>query len=314
MGNPTVTPLQEIFHPGGFIVSLANGHRSFDQGTILSGSGKVLPGTVLGKVTTGASATSAALGTNTGNGVFGAVTLTTVPTQPGSYDVAFSDATHFTVTAPDGSTSTGTTGVAFSALGIGFTITAGATPMVAGDGFTIAITQAVGSPTAAASAKAGNTGNATSSAVTTTGYAPILGNYRVTMIKANTNLGTFEVEDPTGQLIGHGVVATAFSGGGISFTIADGATDFVEGDSFVVTVAAGSGKWRPWDPSHVDGSQNVAGIMFGYKDATSADKSAAIVVRSCEVNASELVWPTGMNAATITLGQAGLAALGIIAR
>jgi hypothetical protein len=35
MGNPTVTPLQEAFHEGGFIVSLANGHRSFDQITLL---------------------------------------------------------------------------------------------------------------------------------------------------------------------------------------------------------------------------------------------------------------------------------------
>lgn len=314
MGNPTVTPLVEAFHDGGFLVSVANGHRSFDQITLLSGAGKVLPGTVLGQVSTGTSATSAALGTNTGNGVFGAVSLTTVATQIGAYSLVYTDATHFTVTAPDGDSSTGVNGTPFSALGIGFTMTTGATPMVAGDGFTITVSLKVGAPTAASAANAGNTGNSTSSAVTVTGYAPILGNYKITFIKANTNLGTFQVEDPTGQVIGHGVVGTAFSGGGISFTIADGSTDFLEGDQFVVTVAAGSGKYVQWNPSAIDGSQTVAGILYGYKDATSSDKAATAVVRSAEVNLSELIWPTGANAATITAGVAGLKAIGVLAR
>jgi hypothetical protein len=53
MGNPTVTPLVETLHDGGFIVSVANGHRSIDQIT-LTGAAKVLAGTVLGQVTTGA--------------------------------------------------------------------------------------------------------------------------------------------------------------------------------------------------------------------------------------------------------------------
>ncbi len=44
-------PLTEGPRPGEFIMSEANWHRSRDTITIVAGSGKVLPGTVLGKVT-----------------------------------------------------------------------------------------------------------------------------------------------------------------------------------------------------------------------------------------------------------------------
>lgn len=50
MGDPTVTPLAENWHDGGFIVSEANGHMSRETVT-LSGATKVLAGTVLGKIT-----------------------------------------------------------------------------------------------------------------------------------------------------------------------------------------------------------------------------------------------------------------------
>lgn len=313
MGNPTYTPLQESWHDGGFLVSQANGHRHVDQGILQAGA-KVFAGTLLGLALTGTTAAAAALGTNTGNGTVGAVTLTTVATQVGVYSLVYTSATAFTVTAPNGATATGTNGVAFSALGIGFTMTTSGTPMVAGDGFTITVTGVVGKPTAASVANVGNTGNSTSSAVTTTGYAATAGAYVVTFLKANTNLGTFEVTDPNGKTIGKGVVGTAFTGGGLSFTITDGSTDFVEGDQFTITVAAGSGKFRAWDPAAVDGSSTVAGILFGTKNATSADKACLVVARAAEVNQSELIFPTGSNAAVIAAGVAGLKALGIIAR
>lgn len=313
MTSPTVTPLSEAFHNGGFIVSEANGHRSRDPVTLLSGLA-YLAGMVMGTVTTGLTAAAAALGTNVGNGTFGAVTLVTTATQVGVYSLVYTSATAFTVTAPDGDSSTGTNGVAFSALGIGFTMTTGATPMVAGDGFTITVTGAVGKPTAASVANGGNTGNSTSSAVTTTGYAPAVGVYKVTFARAVTDLGTFVVEDPDGAVIGHGVVGTAYAGGGLSFTIADGSTDFVGGDQFTVTVAAGSGKATQWNPSAVNGSQIVSGVLFASKNAVSADQPGLLMARSCEVNASELVWPTSANAATITAGIAALARLGIVTR
>lgn len=138
MGNPTVTPLYEQWHDGGFIVSEAGGHISRDTIT-LSGGVKVLPGTVLGQQSIGTSATAAALGTNTGNGTFGTITVGT-GVQQGVYSVEFDDATHYIVSAPNGQeVGHGTTGVAFSAGGLGFTITAGGTAFAPADSFNVTV-------------------------------------------------------------------------------------------------------------------------------------------------------------------------------
>lgn len=140
MGNPTVTPIAENFHIGGFIVSEARGHLSRDQVVVLSGQ-NVLAGTVLGRQLVGATAAALALGTNTGNGTFGAITVGGLA-QLGAYSVEFDDATHFVVSDPGGlEVGHGTTGVAFSAGGLGFTITAGGTAFVPGDSFTVTVTQ-----------------------------------------------------------------------------------------------------------------------------------------------------------------------------
>lgn len=310
MGNPTYTPFQENWHNGGFLVSQANGHQSIEQGA-LTGGVKVFAGTVLGTVLSALTAVAAALGANTGNGTFGAITAQAAPaTMIGVYNILFSSATAFTVTAPDGQTATGSTGVAFSALGIGFTITAGGTAFVAGDNFTVTTTAAPGNPGITSAAGGTNTGNGTLGSLTAAGYAAKAGVYSVEFDDATH----FVVSDPTGAEIGHGTTGVAFKAGGLSFTITAGGTAFVPGDSFTVTVAAGSGKYKPFDPANVDGSQVPSGILFATKDVTSADKPCAVVVRLAEVNASELVWPAGMSAAAITAAQAQLKALTIIPR
>jgi hypothetical protein len=302
-------PLFEQWHPGGFLVSTARGKRYIDRG-LIGGGAKIYPGTVLGLQTTGATAVAAALGTNTGNGTFGAITPVTVPTQIGVYSVLFTAATAFTVTAPSGATATGSTGVAFSALGIGFTITAGGTAFAAGDTFAITTTAIVGKPTAAAVAGGTNVGNGTSSAVTTNGYAPTLGVYTVEFDDATH----FIVSAPNGQEIGHGTTGVAFSGGGLNFTITAGGTAFLPGDSFTVIVSAGAGLWVTCTATAVDGSQNAAGICFGLSDASLNNIHGAIVTRACEVNISELVWDPSMNATSQANALAQLAVLGIIGR
>lgn len=302
------SPLIEQWHAGGFLVSQPRGHRHIDR-VMITGGAKVYPGTVMGQQTTGATAVAAAIGTNTGNGTFGTITPVSVPTQIGAYSVVFSSATAFTVTAPSGATAAGTTGVAFAALGIGFTITAGGTAFVAGDSFTITTTAAVGKPTAVAVAGT-NTGNGTCSAVTTNGYAPVVGVYTVEFDDATH----FMVSAPNGQEIGHGTTGVAFSAGGLNFTITAGGTAFLPGDSFSVTVAAGVGKWVPCTATAVDGSQNAAGICFALSDASLNDVNGAMVTRSCEVNKSELVWDPSMNAASQAAALVLLQALGIIAR
>lgn len=92
----------------------------------------------------------------------------------------------------------------------------------------------------AAAALGSNTGNGVMGAVTVTAGA-MIGNYVVTVIEPGANAGIFNVIDPYGREIGHGVVGSAFSAGGLAFTLADGATDFVSGDAFTLPVTPTAG-------------------------------------------------------------------------
>lgn len=126
-----------------FLISEANNHRSRDNIIVTQTGTAVKSGTLLTKVDTATTGTAAANAGNTGNPTFGTITVGAAG-KPGVYDVTFTAATKFDVEDPDGiKIGTGTTGVAFSKAGIGFTLTAGGTPAVAGDGF--AITVAAGS-------------------------------------------------------------------------------------------------------------------------------------------------------------------------
>jgi hypothetical protein len=167
----------------------------------------------------------------------------------------------------------------------------------------------------AGSAVAGgsNTGDGTMGAITVGGDAQV-GDYVLTITEAAANAGAFQVVDPQGDVVGLGNVAAAFSGGGLAFTLADGATDFAVGDTFTITVAAGSGKAKEWNPANTDGSQFVYGVLFDNVDASTADKPGVIIRRDAEVTAAELQWFSGANASQIATGTAGLAALTILAR
>lgn len=166
---------------------------------------------------------------------------------------------------------------------------------------------------ASSAAQAGNVGNGVMGAITMgAGAAP--GLYRVEVVTAAANAGTFDVFNPAGDFVGQGTVGVAFNAGGIAFTLADGGTDFAAGDGFNITVAAGSGKYKEYNPGNLDGSGVVAGILWDDCDATAADVHAAAVVRDCEVNQGELTWFSGASGGQITAGIAGLTALGVICR
>lgn len=84
---------------------------------------------------------SAAVAGNTGNGTVTGAAAGGSASIGGAYSVTFTDATHFTVTDPNGRiVGKGTTGVAFTSTGVNFTITAGGTPFVKGDAFTMTAT------------------------------------------------------------------------------------------------------------------------------------------------------------------------------
>lgn len=166
---------------------------------------------------------------------------------------------------------------------------------------------------ASAAAFAGNTGNGAMGAITV-GAGAKVGDYKLLVIEPGANAGVFSLEDPDGNIVKSGVVAGAFSAGGLSFTLADGSTDFISGDGFTITVAAGSGKFKEWNPSNTDGSELAAAISLSNVDASAADKRFVYIARSAEVNGKVLEYFTGADANNKATAKTQLAAAGIIVR
>ena len=139
-----------------------------------------------------------------------------------------------------------------------------------------------------------NVGNGAIGAITV-GSAAREGDYRLVVIEPAANGGAFVLEDPAGVTIGHGVVGSPFSAGGLQFTLADGATDFAAGDCLLISVT-GTVKYVPYDPTSVIGAHRAAAIMWtGGKDATLADRRAVVVVRGpIKVQVAELDWGPGV--------------------
>lgn len=125
----------------------------------------------------------------------------------------------------------------------------------------------LGDATSAAKA-GGNTGNG----VLTLDAAPRLdgaqaGVYSVTCTAAAANGGTFTVVAPDGYSLGTVAVGATFTNQ-IKFSIADGSTDFIVGDRFNITVAAGLGGFVQSLSTANDGSQVPEAILAEDTDAT----------------------------------------------
>lgn len=168
--------------------------------------------------------------------------------------------------------------------------------------------QTVGAQTvAAAVAGAGNTGNGAYTPADPAGDAQAAaGSWRITCIAAAANGGEFLVSRPDGKIDGFAKVGTAYAGG-LKFTIADGAADFVVGDYFTVAVsyAAGSGKYVQLDPAATDGSQNFAAILcVRVFIPTATDVQALGAVRDLVVLESALIWKDGATADQIAAALA----------
>lgn len=146
---PGQTPLTEARHDGGFIISEANGHLSRAASSIANATGAAVTypaGLVLARkpVTPAASAA----GTNTGNGVLGAVTVA-AGAMPGAYllkiTALVANAGKFEVIDPQGDVmGVGDVAVAFSTGGLAFTLADGSTDFAVGDTFTITVSEFTG--------------------------------------------------------------------------------------------------------------------------------------------------------------------------
>ena len=117
-----------------------------------------------------------------------------------------------------------------------------------------------------------NTGNGAIGTVTATGKAQ-RGTYTIRIIKAASNAGDFTVSDPSGAVIGNGTVAVAYSNQ-IAFTLADGATDFVVGDSWTVEVV-GDYKYKKVEATATDGSSIARAIYISANDGSFSTSTIA---------------------------------------
>lgn len=107
-----------------------------------------------------------------------------------------------------------------------------------------------------ASALSGGTGNGTISALSVAaGFAPLPGTYSLVCNTAVANGGVWTLTDPNGNVLSTSITqtvgvgtATAFTVGGIQFTITDGTVDFGVGATFTITVPATNvkliAKWK----------------------------------------------------------------------
>jgi hypothetical protein len=155
----------------------------------------------------------------------------------------------------------------------------------------------------------GNTGNGTFVLDVTT---PVLANaylsgpgvYTLRCITAVANGGVFRLEDPKGNVLGDFTIPP---GAGNSVTISerikgvltDAATDFIVGDGFDITIAAGSGKVVIAVATATDGSNIPVGILVDDANATAADVSGAIYMTG-EFNGNKLILDASYTLTTIT--------------
>lgn len=128
----------QTYAPGEFLVEDDIWYSR--QEIVVTSGQNLAAGTVLGTVTKAAGAGGVADGGNTGNATVGSITIGDNAT-PGAHIITALTATTFSVVDPSGlNLGTATAGTAFVGGGLTFTITAGGTPMVAGDFFTLTVT------------------------------------------------------------------------------------------------------------------------------------------------------------------------------
>ena len=131
--------------------------------------------------------------------------------------------------------------------------------------------------------------------------------------------GTFKLEDPNGNLVainlsmsGVPLGANTFMGHGMTFIVTDGATDFIVGDKFALTVTDAEHKWQPFAIDAIDGLQFPRGILPEEIVKVGAGSPQRRMLIEGEVYADKLVIDAG---GTVTADIiAALRAEGIIAR
>jgi hypothetical protein len=158
-----------------------------------------------------------------------------------------------------------------------------------------------GAVTVAAKA-GGNTGGGTLTLDATTpklaGAKPSV--IEVRAIAAATNSGTFRATEVAGGVrtfLGDFAVGDTFANK-VKFVVADVGADFIVGDGFDITIAAGSKKLVKSLAAAVDGSEKPFAVLAADVDATDADRAAPYYV-SGEFATSKMTFGAGHTADTV---------------
>jgi len=305
--------LTENRHAGGFMVSEAPGRYS-RQSILIAANQNLIAGQILGMAKAGsgsfAAGAAAAVSGNTGNGTVSAPSVG-VGVQAGSYRLQAISASAWEVFDPSGNMIGEAKNAAAFAGQIGFTITAGGTAFVAGDAFTVLVSETDPSDASqfvalGVSSAVTTAATASSSAVLTfAGGIPSLiapGNVSVPAIIAGmaiADLTTSGVIPP-----GTTVLSVNTANNTVTMSANAAAGGVVLGDTITFTAT--------------DGSQNPAAINWSNVNTVTsgATSAATAIVREAEVRGVDLIYPAGATAAQIAAINAALLAppLGIVVR
>lgn len=143
-----------------------------------------------------------------------------------------------------------------------------------------------------------------------------VGTYVLTCTAASTGSGTFSVKAPDGARLADLTVAVPYVSDHIMLTVADGGTDWGAGAIINVAVAAGDGAYVPFTNA---ADLPAAAILWdGAALPASGTAKCAVVARSAEVNAAELVYDASLSGGGLTAAKVAaathLASLGIVFR
>jgi hypothetical protein len=152
----------------------------------------------------------------------------------------------------------------------------------------------------------GNTGNGTfvlDAATPILTYAEA-GIYTLRCIVAAANSGTFRLSSPTGRVLGDYTIAGGAGGtvtvaNQIKGVITDAATDFIVGDGFDITIAAGSGAYKKAIAGAIDGSATPATLLVDDTDASGGDVLGGIYTMG-EFNGNAVTLGAGITLAAAT--------------
>lgn len=275
--------MSETFTPKTLI---AGDFPRISESVILAAGQNVLRGTVLGKIVFGAVTATAKTGGNTGAGTL-TLPVKKAKTQPGVYTVRCVTATKGAGAITSAAKAGGNTGAGTVTL-----VSKGASAKVGvytlrciADGVGVGTFEVVdpdGYRLASVIASAGGTayaGQYVNFTLTAAGTDFAVGDgFDLTVAEA-TGAGTFKVYDPNGIEIGTVTASTggtAFANAEIGFTLTSAGANFVVGDGFDLTVAAGSGQYVTCVSTAIDGSQNPVGIAGEDMDATSAARNVSL--------------------------------------